>query len=161
MGLCEVCHGELPVFFKAWIAVLGQCFVPVPNFIALCRVTTSFVIEANFNNAVNVAQALGQFEIWMAVQAPLKAGDDLVFVQANTPRSSYRQNEGPAKFFLVSGIQFVNFFKLFCGAVLVVNHQLDTLAGRNFQLGGLKLMVLDDQPYFRLGRQGTARKHAD
>ena len=56
--LCEVGHSELAVFFEAWIAVLRQGFVPIPHFVALCRMAAGFVVEANFYDAVNVAQTL-------------------------------------------------------------------------------------------------------
>ena len=128
MGLCEVCHGKLTVIFEAWIAVLGQCFVPVPNFIALCRVTTSFVIEANFNNAVNVAQTFRQFEIGMTFQAALKGGHDLVLVQTQASWPAHSQNKGPSKFLLVSCIEGMDLFKLFWRAICEA--RLGLLVGR-------------------------------
>ena len=65
MGLCEVSYCELAGLFETRVAVLRQVFLPIPNLLTLQRVGIGFVVQTNFNNSVNVAQALLQFKIWM------------------------------------------------------------------------------------------------
>ena len=65
MGLCEVSYCELAGLFETRVAVLRQVFLPIPNLLTLKRVAIGFVVQTNFNNSVNVAQALLQFKIWM------------------------------------------------------------------------------------------------
>ena len=120
MSFCEVGHGQLTILFESRIAVLRQVFLPVPNLLALCGEDGRFVVQANFNDAVNVAQTFLQFKIGMAMQASLKSSDDLMLVESCTPWAAHRQNKGPAKFLLVGCIQGLNFFELvrraFCQA---------------------------------------------
>ena len=78
---------------------------------------TRFVVQANLNNAVNVAQALGQFKVGVTLQTALKGGHDLVFVQAHTARTPHCQNKRPAKFLVVSSVECMNLGELFCGAI--------------------------------------------
>ena len=67
MRFCEVSHSELAIFFEARIAELRQLFLPVPNLISLIGVASSFVVQANLNNAVNVAQTFLQLKIGVSV----------------------------------------------------------------------------------------------
>ena len=116
MSLCEVSDCQLSCFFETRVAVLRQVFLPIPHLLALKGMAIGFVIQAYFNNAVNVAQALLQFKFGMAVQASFKGGDDLMLVQPKSAGSSDCQNEGPAKFFVVSSVEALNFFKFSGGA---------------------------------------------
>ena len=74
----KVGHSKLANVFKPRVAVLGQCFMPVPQHIAHIRRAGKLVAQANFCNAVDLAQAFLQFKIWVTVQAPLKRSDDLL-----------------------------------------------------------------------------------
>ena len=111
MRLGQVGHGELTVFFEARVTELREVLLPVPHLVALCWITSCFVVQANFNDAVNVAQALLQFKIWMTVQTSFKGGNDLVFVESGAPRPTHCQNKRPTKFFVVGSIERLNFFK--------------------------------------------------
>ena len=62
MRVCEVGNRQFFArsvrgFFidSAYVAKLRQPFVPIPNFVSECWVISQFVVEANFNNAVNIA----------------------------------------------------------------------------------------------------------
>ena len=81
MCLCEIGHSQLPIFFEARIAELRQIFVPIPHLMAKGGFGSCFVVEPNFDNAVNVAQTLLQLKIGMTVQASFKGGNDLMFVE--------------------------------------------------------------------------------
>ena len=117
MCLSEVGHCELTVFFKTRIAELSQVLMPVPNLVTQCRVASRFVVQSNFYDAMNVAQTFLQFKIGMTFESPFKCGNDLMFVEAFAAGSPYSQNEGPAKFFVVRGIECLDFFKLFRRAI--------------------------------------------
>ena len=67
MGVCEVGHCELTRFFETRVAVLRQVFLPIPNLLTLKRMAIGFVVQANFNNSMNVAQALLQFKFGVTV----------------------------------------------------------------------------------------------
>ena len=112
MGVCEVGHCELTRFFETRVAVLRQVFLPIPNLLTLKWVAIGFVIQTNFNNAVNVAQAFLQFKIRVTVQASFKRGNDLMLVQAQSARSPHSQNKRPSKLLIVGGVEALNFFKL-------------------------------------------------
>ena len=88
MSLCEVSHRELTGLFEARVAVLRQVFLPVPHLLSLKRVAIGFVVQTNFNNTVDVAQAFLQFKFGVAVQASFKSGNDLVLVETQSARSS-------------------------------------------------------------------------
>ena len=72
-----------------------------------------FVIQANFGNAMNIAQALCQLEIGVVAQAALKRGNDLCLVQPHTAWSTHCQNKREAEFLVVAGVEVLNLCKLF------------------------------------------------
>ena len=79
------------------VAVFGQLFVPVPDFIAQGRCDRKLVIDAQFDHAVNVAQAFLHFKVALVLQAPRKGGDDLLARQTVAARATHRQDEGKAE----------------------------------------------------------------
>ncbi len=75
------------------------------------------VVETNFNNAVDIAQALLQFKVRVAMQAPLKRRNNFFFMKSDSARAAHCQDKGPTKFLVVVSIELLNFFKLFGGAL--------------------------------------------
>ena len=75
------------------------------------------VVETDLNNAVDIAQALLQFKVRVSLQAPFKRCNDCFFMQANSARAAHGQDKGPAEFLVVVGVELLNFFKFFGGAV--------------------------------------------
>ena len=71
--VAKVGHGELAVFGIPWLRIRCQLLLPVPHVVAQRRAQTKLVVQANFGNAVNVAQGFLQFKVGVALQAPLKA----------------------------------------------------------------------------------------
>ena len=60
------------------ITKLRQPLMPIPNLVAERGLVAQFVVEANFNNAMDIAQAFRQLVIRMVMQAPLKSRDDVL-----------------------------------------------------------------------------------
>ena len=117
VGVRQVGHRELPFLGEPRVAVLGQGFLPVPHRMTQRRLDTKFVVQADFDNAVDVAQTLLQLKCGVTPQSALKGLDDLPLVQADTARSANRENKGPAKFGVVIRVELLNVCKLFGGAV--------------------------------------------
>ena len=75
------------------------------------------VVEADFGNAVDVAQALGALKVRMVLQAARQGGNDLGLAQTQTARPAHRQDKGKAKARVVGGVERLNALKLFGRAV--------------------------------------------
>ena len=128
-GAFQVCVGQVSdgQFFAcgvrcvfvdhACIAELGQPFVPVPHFVAQRGLVAQLVVEANLDDAVDVAQALGQFVVGVVVQAALKGADDLLLVEARAARAAHGQDERKTKLGVVAGVELLDVRKLFRCAV--------------------------------------------
>ena len=104
----EVGDGQLAALGKAGVAELRQPLVPVPDLLAQVGVNAEFVVEANFGNAVDVAQGLGEFKVHRVAQTPLPGGDDLCTVQPLAARAPHRQDEGKAKFGVVVAVELLD-----------------------------------------------------
>ena len=117
VGLREVRHGELAEFGKAGVAVLGQGFVPIPHGVPRGGFHFKLIVETDFDNAVNIAQALLQFKVRVSLQPTLKRSNDFFFMQTDSARAAHCQYKGPTEFLVVVSVELVNFFKFFCGAV--------------------------------------------
>ena len=59
----QVGDGELAVFGIARVAVLGQPLGPVPDLVAELGHMAELVVQPDLGDAVDVAQALGAFEV--------------------------------------------------------------------------------------------------
>ena len=94
-----------------------QDLMPVPHRVALQGVNAKFVIQSNFNDAVNVAQTFLHFKVGVALQAPRKGVDDVLPGQACAARAAHRQNEGKAKPGVVVSVQLLNVGELFSRAI--------------------------------------------
>ncbi len=105
VGVAEVGDGELPRLGVGWFGVRSQAGQRVPNPIASFGLLAQFVGQADFGDAVDIAQALGALGIGVVVQASLKRGQDVGFGQARAPWAAYGQDEGVAKALLVGGIE--------------------------------------------------------
>jgi hypothetical protein len=70
------------------------------------------VVQADLGDAVDVAQALRQFEVRMALQAALEGGDDLAARKARAARPAHGQDEGPAEARVVGGVELLDVRKL-------------------------------------------------
>ena len=108
----EVGHGELALFGKAGVGVLGELFVPVPHVVAQQGLGTQLVVQADLGNAVDVAQGLGALEVCMVAQPPRKGVDDLLFAQPRAARPAHRQDEREAEARVVVGVELLNARKL-------------------------------------------------
>ena len=117
MRVGQVRDGKLAHFSKARVAVLCQLFLPVPDLVAQLGCHTKFVIQADFGDAVDVAQTLLQLHIGVAEKAALEGIDDLFFTQAQATRAAHGQDEGPPKFGVVVGVEFLDFGELFGRAI--------------------------------------------
>ena len=60
MRVGEVGDGELAFSAKARVAVPGQRLVPVPDIVAQHGIGGELVVQADFGDAVDVAQRLGR-----------------------------------------------------------------------------------------------------
>ena len=84
---------------------------------AQCGFEAQLVVQANLYDAVDVAQALGQFVVGVVVQAALKGLNDLLLVQARAPWSAHGQDEGETKLGVVAGVELLDVRKLLRAAV--------------------------------------------
>ena len=115
--LRQVSYRQLTIFFESRIAELGQVFLPVPHLLTPCGLNACFVVQPDFGNAVNVAQAFLQFKIGVTLQPSFKGLNDLLFVQSQAARSAHGQDKRPAKLGVVGLIQGLNFVKFFWRAL--------------------------------------------
>jgi hypothetical protein len=113
----EVGHGERPGFLEAGVAVHRQRFGPVPDPFTPRRRDAELVVQPDFGDAVDVAQALGQLEVRVPLQAALEGGDDLRSAQARHARPAHGQDERPAEPLVVAGIDLLDAGELFGRAV--------------------------------------------
>ena len=117
MGVGQVGDGEFAALGKAGVAVLRQALGPVPHQIARLGRVAEFVVEPDFGNAVDVAQALGALEVGVLVQAARQGGNDLSAAQAQATRPAHRQDEGEAKARVVGGVELLDAGKFFGCAI--------------------------------------------
>ncbi len=154
VGLGEVGDGEFAPFPVALVTESGQPLVPIPHFMAQLRVQAQLVVEANLNDAVNVANAFFEFEIGGVVQAPLEGFDDLFPAQTQAAWAANGQDERPAKLGVVGGIEGLNLGKLFGGAMGQARTALlvGGFGGEGFADHGLasQLRVSPNQVHFGL-----------
>ena len=73
----QVGHGQLAPLGVAGVAVGAQALMPVPHQVAEVRRVAKLVVQADFSNAVDVAQRLGPLEVGMVAEPAGKGGDDL------------------------------------------------------------------------------------
>ena len=103
----QVGHRELAALGIARVAVAAELLGPVPDLVAKLRRAVELVVQADFRDAVNIAQAFGPLEVGRIAQAPGECRDDLRLEQARPTRAAHRQDEGKAEFCLVVGIELV------------------------------------------------------
>ena len=113
----EVGDGQLAALGKAGVAELRQPFVPVPDLLAQVGVNAEFVVEANFGNAVDVAQGLGEFKVHRVAQAPLPGGDDLLARQPLAAWAPNGQEERKTKLGVVVAVELLDVGQLLRVAV--------------------------------------------
>jgi hypothetical protein len=66
VGVGQVGDGELARFGETGVAVSGQLLLPVPDVVAHSGLDPELVVQADFHNAVDVAQAFGQLKVgWL------------------------------------------------------------------------------------------------
>ena len=104
----QVGHGEFTALGVAGVAVLGQLLLPVPDLVAQRRLDAELVVQADFDDAVDVAQAFAQLIVRVTQQAALEGVDDLPLAQAGAARSAHRQDEGEAELGVVVGVQLLD-----------------------------------------------------
>ncbi|EWS58157.1 hypothetical protein Y694_03932 [Methylibium sp. T29-B] len=138
----QVGDGELAAFAIARVGVHGQLLGPVPHRVAQDRRGAELVVQADLGDAVDVAQALGQLDLGVALQPALQRREDLAPVQALAAWAAHRQHEGPAEARAVFGVEPLHQRELLRGAVVQAGARL--LAGR---FGGQ-----------RAGHRGLARQ---
>ena len=117
MRLGHIGDGELSLLLEASIRMLREAFMPVPDLAAQLRLLAKLVVQANFSDAVNIAQAFGQLEIRMPIQAPLKRFNDLRARVAQATRPAHRQDERPAKLGVVVLVELLELGKFLWAAV--------------------------------------------
>ena len=113
VGVRQVGDGELTVLAIAWVAVLCQRFGPVPDAVAALGHDGELVLEPDLDDAMDVAQALGQFEVGVTVQTALKRLNDLLLVQPAATRAAHCEDEGPAELGFVVGVEPLDLGELF------------------------------------------------
>ena len=87
--------------------MLGQGFSPVPHLFAKQGRDSELLVQPQLGDAVDLAQALGELVVAVAVQAALEGVDDLAAVQPQPARAAHGQDERPAEARVVVGIQLL------------------------------------------------------
>ncbi|MCC2636099.1 MAG: hypothetical protein K0S48_3985, partial [Ramlibacter sp.] len=108
VGVGEVGHRQLAALGVAGVAVLRQLFLPVPDQVAQRRLHAELVVETNLDDAVDVAQRLGAFELRVVVQPAGEGVDDLLARQPRAARTAHRQDEGEAELGVVVGVELLD-----------------------------------------------------
>ncbi len=101
----QVGHRQLAAFGVARVAVRRQPFGPVPDPVALFRRHAETLVQADFRDAMDVAQAFGELEIGMMREASLERRDDLRPAHAQSARTAHGKDERKAEFLVVGGVQ--------------------------------------------------------
>ena len=115
--LGQVGDGELPLFLVARITELRQLFMPVPYLVAKQGRDVELVVQANFGNAMDVAQAFRELKLGMALQTALEGVDDFLSGQPGSARSTHGEDERKTKFSLVSRIETLDFCQFIWAAL--------------------------------------------
>ena len=108
MGIREVGYRELALVKIAGVAVLREALVPVPDLVAQIGFDAQFVIEAELDNAVDIAQAFLQFKVGMVFKAPGKGADDLLLIQSGAARAAHCKDERKTEFVVVGLVQLLD-----------------------------------------------------
>ena len=117
VGVGEVGDGELAFFGVAGVGVGAEFFLPVPHVVAQRGLHAKLVVQANFCNAVDVAQRFLQLEVGVVVHPALKGADDVLFGQPGVARAPYGHHKGETKLGTVAGIELLDVRQLFGGAL--------------------------------------------
>ena len=145
----QVSYRELAFFQIAGVAVLGQLLMPVPDLIAQRGLYSELVVQANFHDAVDVAQAFLQLKIRMVLQPAREGGDDLLPAQAHAARAAHREDERKAEFCVVVGVELLQRGEFFgramgqTGLALLVG-RFDAEACADHRLAGQFRVGLDE-----------------
>jgi hypothetical protein len=91
--------------------------VPVPHAVADGGLEAELVVQPDLGDAVDVAQALGAFEVHRVAQAALEGGDDLALVQADAARAAHREDEGKTELRVVLRVELLDVRELLGRAV--------------------------------------------
>ncbi len=164
MRLGEIGDGQLSVLGIAWIAVLRQAFLPVPDQVAQRRLRAELVVQPQLHDAVDVAQRLGSLELRVIVQPAGKGLDDLLAIQAGAARPAHGQDEGEAELRVVVCIELLDALELLQRAIGEAGLALfaGRLAGESLRHHGLagELGVRPDQGQLlvRAGRAHDVRQ---
>ena len=108
----QVGDGELAFFGVTGVGVDAQLLMPVPHLVAQFRRYAELVVQANFDDAVDVAQALLQLETGVVEQPAFERGQDFLLGQAQPARTAHGQDKREAELGRVGRIQARNVFKL-------------------------------------------------
>ena len=95
----------------------GQGVGPVQDLVAIGRHDAELVVQADFSDAMDLAQAFGALGIGLGLQAAREGGDDLGAAQAGATRAAHGQDEGPAKPRVVLGVELLQAGEFVRGAV--------------------------------------------
>ena len=117
VGGGQIRHGQLAALGKARVTELGQPFMPVPHLLPQGGLNAQFVVEADFGNAMDVAQSFGEFKVHRVVQSPHPGGDDLFAGQTHCARPAHGQDERKPKLGLVVPVELLNLGQLMGVAV--------------------------------------------
>ena len=97
--------------------MLCKLFLPIPHIVAKGGLEAKLVVQADFNNAVNIANALIPFIVHGVGKAPLKGLNDLLLVQARAAWAPHGQHKRKAELAVVVGVELLNMCK-FCWCAL-------------------------------------------
>ena len=117
VGVGQVGDRQFAALGVTGVAVGGQPLGPVPDQVAEFRRVIELVVQAQLGDAVDVAQRLGQLEVWMVLSASLEGLDDLLLVQALAARAAHRQDERKTELHVVVGVQLLDLLELLRRAV--------------------------------------------
>ena len=117
MRLGEVTHAQLTLLGITRVAVLSQPRMPVPHFGAQSGVVVTFVMQANFGDAMDLTQALVKFDRRGLPKSSLQRLQDGIGREAVAARSSHRNDERPAKSVQVLLVEIGQLLGLFGGGL--------------------------------------------
>ena len=145
----------------AYVAKLRQPLVPIPNFVSECWLVAHFVIQANFNNAVDIAQALRQLVVRMVMQTPLESTNDLLARKAGAAWASHSQDERKTEFDVVVSVELLDMRELFWCAIRQASFALFVggFCGQAFTHHGLAGQFWVGAYQCNLGVSACALKH--
>ena len=113
----EIAHAELALLGITRVTVLGQPSMPVPHLGAQSGVVVTFVMQANFGDAMDLTQAFVEFDRRGLAKTALQRLQNGIGCETVAAWTTHRNDERPAKSVQVLLVEIGQLLGLFGGGL--------------------------------------------